>query len=190
MQRRKALIGLSVLTGGVLAYPAFKWISWHTTPDIAYLQRSSSLLASISDTLIPPTESPGASACGVHNFIIKMISDCTNTPTSNKFIQGLKQLENHVQSTYGQTFQECSTEQRIKVLRYFEEQDKPWTGIAGKIQNRYLGNPFFQTLKRYCAEGYCTSEQGATLGLRYDHVPSKYIACEPYRTGEKAWATF
>jgi hypothetical protein len=190
MKRRNILIGLSVLGGGVLlGYPGFKWIRWNLQPDFDYLAQSRNILASLADTIIPGTDSPGARECGVHDFIIKMIKECTDIMTQNKFLEGLHDLEAFAQSTYGKSFPACSGDEREQMLRNVEDKDRPWPGLAGKVQKKYLGSPFFVTLKRYSVIGYCTSEGGATRALRYSHVPIKYIACESYIPGEKAWAT-
>jgi hypothetical protein len=125
----------------------------------------------------------------VHDFIIKMIKECTDIVTQNKFLEGLHDVESFTQSEYGKSFPECSGDEREQILKNFEERARPWPGLIGKVQKKYLGGPFFVTLKRYSVIGYCTSEGGATQALRYSHVPANYIACEPYTPGEKAWAT-
>ncbi len=191
MKRRKIVLGLSALAGGaLLGYPGYKWMRWNQEPDLDYLDQSRNLLASIIDTIIPRTDSPGASDCGVHDFIIKMIKECTDTIGQNKFLEGLRTLDNYSQSAFGRSFQECSADDRIRILYFIEGQDELWPGIAGKIQKKYLGSSFFIVLKKYCVIGYCTSEGGATRALRYSPIPSSYVACMPYVEGDKAWATF
>lgn len=188
MKRRNVLIGL--LAGGTLAsYPLFKWISWNSTPDVDYLMKSKALIASLSDTILPPTDTPGATECGVDDFIIRMVTECTDRMTQNKFVEGLHDLEGYAKSESGKSFVDCSISDKKNILKHFEEKSQPWPGILGKAQARYLGDDFFVTLKKYCVAGYFTSEIGATQALRYSHIPSVYIACQPYRLGEKAWAT-
>ena len=189
MKRRKALIGISALAGIAVAIPGVKWALLNSEPDLDYLDRSKDLLASIADTIIPRTDSPAASECLAHEFIISMVKNCSDVPTQNKFVDGLAKLESYTTGKYSKPFVECSDEQKLAVLTYFEAEDRPWSGIAGKVQKRYLGTPFFPTLKRYCAKGYFSSEGGATKALRYSHIPSKYNACVQYTPGEKAWAT-
>lgn len=190
MKRRKALLGIAALGAAAAAIPGVKWALLNTDPDLGYLDTTKDLLASIADTIIPKTDSPGASECMVPEFIINMVKNCSDVPTQNKFIDGLERLVSYTNKEYSKTFMECSEDEKLAVLTYFESSDKPWTGIPGKVQKRYLGTPFFPTLKRYCAIGYFSSEGGATKALRYAHIPQKYIACEPYAPGQKAWATF
>jgi len=156
---------------------------------LGYLMRSKALLAALADTIIPKTDSPSASECGVHEFIIGMIQNCTETKTQNTFIAGLKELKEYTTSRFGKTFNECDQINRIAILQHFAQRDEQGAGKIAKIQTFFLGRPFFATLKEYCITGYFTSEGGATQALRYSHVPTAYIACEPYTMGEKAWAT-
>jgi hypothetical protein len=190
MKRRKALLGIAALAGVAAAIPGVKWALLNSEPDLDYLDRSKDLLASITDIIIPKTDSPSASECMVPEFIINMVKDCSDVPTQNKFIDGLENLVTYTNKEYSKSFGECSEEQKIAILTHFEASDRPWSGIAGKVQKRYLGTPFFPTLKSYCAIGYFSSEGGATKALRYAHIPSKYNACMPYTPGDKAWATF
>lgn len=190
MKRRKAIGRIALVGGGaVAAYSGYKWYEISKSPDIRYLEERRELIGELADTIIPKTDSPGAKEANVQDYIIVMIKDCTETKTQNKFIEGLQELENYAGSKYGQSFQKCNSAQRQEILRYFEEKGKNYGGIAGKIRNRFLGKSFFTTLKELTAEGYCTSELGATQGLAYAFIPGRYDACIPLQPGQKGWAT-
>jgi Gluconate 2-dehydrogenase subunit 3 len=190
MNRRKAL-GRIILAGigGTLAFGGYKWYEGARTPDIPWLVQQKELLAALADTIIPPTDTPGARAAGVQDFMITLLKDCTDRRTLNKFIDGLKDLEAHCRSKYQTSFTHCSEAGRIDTLAFFEKKDRPFSGIWGKAETRYLGKPFFSTLKDYTALAYCTSELGATRGLAYVAVPTDYHGCLPLQPGQPAWAT-
>jgi hypothetical protein len=190
MKRRKA-IGLLVLTGtgAGLAFSGYKWYDWNKAPDIAYLQNNRELIAALADTIIPADDSPGAKDAGVQDFIIKMVRDCTEIRPANKFIDGLKELEQYCRSKYGKPYEQCAAGEQQQVLRRFEEKGRPLPGILGKVQNKYLGSSFFSTLKEYTVQGYCTSMLGAGKGLAYLPIPGSYHGCIPKLPGQKAWAT-
>ena len=61
--------------------------------------------------------------------------------------------------------------------------------LYDKVKNKFTGNPFFTTLKTYTVYGYCISEKGASIGMRYIAVPGKYLSCIPLEPNQKAWAT-
>jgi hypothetical protein len=207
MNRRKAL-GRILLAGigGTLAFGGYKWYEWNKTPDLAWLDRKKHLLAALADTIIPPTEEPvasnptagnpattrhipGASESGAPAFMLVLLKTCTDRRTLNHFIDGLKELEAHCQSSYQSSFIQCPETTRQQVLARFEEKDKPLHGIWGKVEGRYLGKPFFITLKEYTVQAYCSSEMGATRGLDYVPVPGSYHGCIPLQPDTRAWAT-
>jgi hypothetical protein len=110
-------------------------------------------------------------------------------PTANKFITGLQDVDDYCRQHFNQPLYRCRTEDRQSTLAYFEKRDPPWSGMAGKIQARLLGTPFFTTMKSCTAIAYCTSEKGATKGLSYVLIPGSFHGCIPKLPGQKAWAT-
>jgi hypothetical protein len=190
MNRRKAIGSIAVtILGGGIVFSGYKWYDWNKTPDFPYLKKHRELIFSLAATIIPTTETPGANEASVGDFIIIMIETCTERMTANKFIDGLKELENRCQSNYQKSYGQCNQLEKEAVLTHFEDIAKPFRGIIGKAQNRYLGKPFFTTLKAYTVEGYCTSEPGATKGLDYIPVPGSYHGCIPLTPAQRAWAT-
>lgn len=191
MKRRTALICIALASGtSLITYGGYKWVRLNSMPDLSKLKGYRDLISSLVDTIIPETETPGAKAVGVHDFVIKMVTDCTEIKSQNKFIDGLNELKSYTVQEFGKSFEICSLLERTKILSYFEKKDKPLPGLIGKAQIRYLGKPFFITLKEYSSIGYFTSQVGATQALRYSLVPARYIACMPYLTHEKGWATY
>jgi hypothetical protein len=190
MKRRKA-IGLLILTGAGagLAYSGYTWYDWNKAPDLAYLQQNRELIAALAATIIPADDTPGAKEAGVQDFIIKMIKDCTGIRVANKFIDGLKELDRHCRSKYGKPYEQCPEGQQQQVLRRFEEKGRPFKGILGKAESKWLGGSFFTTLKEYTVQGYCSSMPGASQGLAYLPIPGSYRGCIPKMPGQKAWAT-
>ena len=190
MNRRIAIrrIALAGLGGGIL-FSGYKWFDWHKTPDMDWLQAHKDLVSHLAEAIIPTTDTPGAREAGVADYILLMIRDATDRMSMNKFIDGLKDLDHYCNSNYDHPFGQCSPQQQNAVLAHFENKAHPFNRITGKIENTYLGMPFFTTLKKLTVEGYCTSEAGATKGLAYDPVPGHYDACMTMKPHQKAWAT-
>ena len=190
MNRRKAirniLIGIGVTA---VAVPGYEWYSINKKPSLDELANYKDLLAELAETIIPATDTPGAKDANVGAFVYKMVMDCADKKTQNKFIAGLHDMESHCQSKYGQSFMKCTVPQREETLLYFEKKGKPYSGILSKIQHKYLGTSFFETLKNYTVNGYCISMPGATKGLAYDYIPSTFEACIPIKPGQRSWAT-
>lgn len=191
MKRRAALQSIAIV-GGVcgLTIGGYTWYKQNRVPNLEILNSNIDLLGLLVDVIIPPTATPGAMEAGVHKSVIKMVTFCSDIKTQNKFVDGLIDLIDYTKTNFGRTFLDCTPNERIKIVAYFERRDQLFPGIIGKGQRKILGSPFFYTLREYCVKGYFTSEAGATNALRYVLVPAKYIPCQNYLPNEKAWATF
>ncbi len=191
MMNRRTALGRIILTaiGGGFIFGGYKWYDWHKLPDSAWLIQHKPLLASLADTIIPPTDTPGAGEAKVEEYIIAMIRDCIDRKTGNKFVDGLKELEHYCHSEYSKPFEQLSLADKNKVLDHFEKKARPFNALVGKAESLYLGSPFFATLKKLTVEGYCTSELGATKGLSYLYIPGHFQGCIPLQPGQKSWAT-
>jgi hypothetical protein len=190
MKRRTAIRRLSLLVGGAaVSFTGIKVFQLYKHSNFQILDENQALLSELAETIIPKTDSPGASEAGVGAFIAKMIRDCTPKSSQNNFIAGLEELAGYSQSKFSRPFMQCSRQERTVVLTHFEEQGRPYAGIMGKIQHHVTGDSFFTTLKKYAVLGYCTSMQGATMALQYDYIPGKYIGTVPMKPGQRAWAT-
>ncbi|HEY1216769.1 MAG TPA: gluconate 2-dehydrogenase subunit 3 family protein, partial [Bryobacteraceae bacterium] len=132
---------------------------------------------------------PGAADAGVHDFIIRLVRDCVPIHDANTFLDGLRDLIHYTQSNYNNTYEACNASQQTAILEHFEATGRPFTGLIGKAQNKYLGKAFFYLLREYTVLGYCTSELGATKGLAYDPIPGSFHGCIPKAPGQRAWAT-
>lgn len=189
MNRRKAIKRLFITgLGGAIAFSGYKWYDWHKAPDLHYLSQQSDLISALAETIIPTTDSPGASECGVGEYIIIMVKDCSDTVSQNRFIDGLKELQGACKLYYGKPYLQCTEDEKHAILTQFEKKGRPYKGIIGKAQVKYLGKSFFSLLKEYTVTGYCTSKQGSTKGLAYLPVPGSYHGCIPLQPGQKAWA--
>ena len=189
MKRRQALLGI-VLAGGAVGtgYSLFRWRRLTAAPKLNTLEQAKELIGHLAETIIPKTDTPGAMEAGVGEFIVTMVKDCTDRKTQNKFISGLQEIENHCVDQFDQFFIDCDIDQRVEVLKYFEK-SASLNGILGKARNKYLGKPFFVTLKEYTIEGYFTSQLGATQSLNYVPIPARYEPCLPLEQGQVSWAT-
>lgn len=191
MKRRTAISRIVLIGGGtVTAWSGYKWYDWNKKPDISFVKQNEELITALAATIIPATQdSPGAREAGIGPFIVKMLEDCTDIKSKNKFIDGLKELKAYSLSKYNKSYEHCSEEEQYNMLKQVEQRDKPWPGLMGKVQNRFLGRSFFFTLKHYTVEGYATSWLGATKAFVYVPVPGSYRGCVPLQPGQKSWAS-
>ena len=180
MKRRTALRSLALVVGGTISLPAWarEWnaqtvtnrSNWFVSPDLEIL------LAEIVETIIPATDTPGAKAVGVHQFILKMLYDCYDKKEQTRFLNGLTELDKMVKASYGHSFVACTPAQRLEILKTREE--------ATKILPPEK-DPFFPFLKNLTIQGYLNSEYVMREVYKYELAPARYNGCFPITASAK-----
>lgn len=131
------------------------------------------LLAELADVIIPTTDTPGAKAAGVEQFIIRVMRDCYQREEQEKFYAGLAKLDADSKTAHGKGFAELDEPMRIAMVKKATEDNKA----------------FFKLMKQLTVAGYFTSEIGATKALEYLPIPGRFEGDVPMQPGQKAWAT-
>ena len=188
---RRTYIKIIVSVGllGFLFFWFGRKIGFYRVPDLSVLQQKKNLITELTETIIPQTDSPGAAQANVAEFVIDYVRDCAPVNEQRNFARGLMKLEKYSLRTYGCSFVECKSADRIAILERFEDDAVSRISIINKINNKLFGKPFIGQLKELTVEGYCTSELGATQGLAYDYIPVHYEACTFLGVEQKSWAT-
>ncbi|WP_442588358.1 gluconate 2-dehydrogenase subunit 3 family protein [Pedobacter sp. AW31-3R] len=190
MNRRSSLKGIAAFIGlGISSFSIYKWQRFKQPPNLEGLLLKKALIAEIAEVIIPVTDTPGAKDAHVEDFILNMICYCTEAKSQHIFMNGLDDFEEYTQRNYSKNFLQCSTSEKIDICTYFEDQSSYPFEILNKVNNKFLGKPFFVRFKELTVEGYCTSEIGATIGLAYDYIPVNYQGCIPLAKNQKSWAT-
>jgi gluconate 2-dehydrogenase gamma chain len=102
-------------------------------------------LAALVDTIIPRTDTPGASDAGVPAFIDRRMAG--NAQLAELFRSGMKTLDAEAQARFGAAFPAITPGQRVDLLTPRQEE------------------PFFRAMKGLTVDGYYTSEAGLTQEL-------------------------
>ena len=165
MNRREALERVALVLGGtVIGGAAF--------------------LDEVAETIIPTTDTPGAKAAKVGEFMNVMVTDCYEAKDQKIFTEGLGQIDAAAKHMYSKGFMDITPEQRTGLLNQVNKELKAYND--SKKDND--PNHYFGMMKQLTLLGYFTSEVGATKALRYVAVPGKYEGCIPYAKGDRAWA--
>ncbi len=131
------------------------------------------LLAEVADVIIPNTDTPGAKAAGVEQFIARVMRDCYVRDEQEKFYAGLAKLDADSRTAHGKGFAELDDAKKSEMI-----------GSATKDNKA-----FFKLMKQLTVAGYFTSEIGATKALEYLPIPGRFEGDVPMQPGQKAWAT-
>jgi hypothetical protein len=190
MNRRKAIYSLMLLGAGTVAtYTGYKLYQVNKKPNLMFLDEHVDLIAALTENIIPRTDTPGAIDTGSPAILIAMIKNNADRKTQNNFIDGLKELINYTTSKYDQPFATLPFATQQQIVQVFYEKGKNYAGKSGKVKNKILGKSFFEILKQYTSIAYCTSKEGASIGLAYDYIPGKFEGCVSLSPGQKSWAT-
>jgi hypothetical protein len=205
IDRREALKRVAAVLGGVVSLPTTTGLlsgcSVDRSPNWspkALTDHQNELVITITEHIIPETDTPGAKGAKVNQFIDTMLADGFLPKDRSRFLEGLKTVDARAEERTGQRFLESPREQQIALLEEmdreaFGEEDGVPTGASfGSFGERPDDDPdppsFFRMMKELTLTGYYTSEVGATKELKYDAVMGRYEACIAYEEIGRSWA--
>jgi hypothetical protein len=134
-------------------------------------------LASLLDTILPATDTPGAAEAGVPAFVELMVFDWFEPAQRDQFGDDFARFEKQTQARFGKRFEALSPGDRLKHL--YALQDAEGAHAAHRAG-------FVMQLKRLAIYGYYTSEIGASDELELNLVPGEYEPCAALHAGERA----
>lgn len=189
MSRREAIIRMALLMGGTMVGPRLLHGAWDAdAPAPAGADRDLDELAlfdEIGDTIIPPTDLPGAKAVQIGAFITMMLRDCYDAADQATVEGGARELAEKFRLEHGHDFVGAPAAERTDFLNAI---DLGRMDASGKRKSDGMPH-YFRVLKELTILGYFTSEIGATKALRFLEVPGSYNGNLPYKWGDHAWAT-
>lgn len=169
MNRRALLRGSATVAGAVIILPPLTSLAGcASTP--ATLVDQMDLISAISDRIIPATETGGALAANVPEYIAAVFEKHFTSEQQSAFIQGLDEIRGRLSGAGISSFSAVVPEQIDAVLiALSEEDDSTW-----------------RSLRELTVFGYYTSES-ATEELAYEQIPGRYDGCVPLADVGSAW---
>ena len=188
MNRREALERVALVLGGtVIGGAAFLQgckSSDNKAAGFSLTKEQIAFLDEVAETIIPTTDTPGAKAAKVGEFMNVMVTDCYEAKDQKIFTEGIAQIDEAAKHRYSKGFMDITPEQRTSLLNQVNKELKAYNDSKKDTDP----NHYFGMMKQLTLLGYFSSEVGATKALRYVAVPGKYEGCIPYAKGDRAWA--
>jgi hypothetical protein len=192
MQRREALKLL--MTGGVLpALPTGVFAFFQGAhPASGYALRTlnppqNDTVVAMIDQIIPATDTPGAKAARVNEFIDVILTEWAVDDERGNFLAGLAAVDTQSNELFGKNFVDASSEQQITLLRSLDEaaavararlehKTRPpfWEPQGRDLQ---MQDDFFTVFKKMTVHGYYTSEIGFSQELKLQIIPGAQHGC-------------
>ncbi|MEO6313645.1 MAG: gluconate 2-dehydrogenase subunit 3 family protein [Chitinophagaceae bacterium] len=172
MDRRKLIKQFCFAGAGIILLPAC--VQNNTKPSIVLKNllvtgEQERMLAELSATIIPATDTPGCKEIAAHLFVLKMVDDCYSKADQQKFIQGFDHFEKACATFSGHRFINCTLQRRILFLKNIE------TGARQDLPERF----FYGVVKKLSIQAYTTSEFYLTNVVHYKLIPGTYRGCVP-----------
>jgi gluconate 2-dehydrogenase gamma chain len=175
IDRRDALAGMVAMFGASLFAPIARAAAGDVTPistgapsAAVFTPPQRALMTALSERVMPTTDTPGAIAAGVPEFIEKMLADWALPDDRKPIIAGLDAIEARSQADYKVAGAQATPEQQDALLTLAMEDRLPG------------GKDFFEKFRQLVITGYFTSDIGITQERKYLPVPGRYDGAYPY----------
>ena len=185
MNRREAVRSIGVLLGAAVTPSVAHAIdAGYVAPAVGQAMRTltprqAELTATLTELIIPATDTPGARGARVDAFIDGLLTDIFTREERERFLAGLADVDARAIAAYGVTFGALMPVQQVALLTQFDAESR---GARRRSQ------AFFPWIKELTLVGYYTSEIGASQELRYVHVAGRYDGDVPYRQIGRAYS--
>jgi hypothetical protein len=177
MQRRTAVKQLLIMTTGALLIPSCVREAKKISIPLDHLkltQDHETLMASITETLLPTSDTPGAKELKLHEFILRMIDDCYSPDEQKEFQAGLEAFDKYAESTAEKSFNEMSADERKSFLLQLEGKRENESSV--KDDEKAILQ-FYSRTKGLAIRGYMNSEPVMTKYTYYQMVPGRFEGC-------------
>jgi hypothetical protein len=144
------------------------------------------------DQILPATDTPGAKAVRVNEFIDVILTEWANDGERRNFLDGLADVDKQSNSLFAKDFAAAAPEQQLALLRSMDEaaavarsrrkEERPpyWEPEGRDTQ---MQDDFFTVFKNMTLHGYYTSEVGFTQELKLKIIPGAQHGCMPLGPG-------
>jgi hypothetical protein len=180
LSRREAILRMALLMGASFATPRLRAADFGAspTPPTDYTAADLALLDEIGDTILPPTDVPGAKAVGIGAFMAMMVTDCYAAADQRAFRAGMEAITRDYRTRFGEDFVGGAPASRTRFLNELNAAlRQPKDGEAPA---------YFRIMRELTILGYFTSELVSTKVLPWIEVPGRYDGDVPYRKGARA----
>ena len=171
---RRAFVQLATTFGLSLSVPGLA----AKAPAAPLTADDMTFIGEVSELIIPTTDTGGALAAGVPDFVKLMLSDWFSDAERENFVAGMNEFRAGALKKYGKKFVELPARQKDQ---YFGELLAAAEGGATAPRT-----PFVVLMKRLTIFGYYTSEIGATTELRQNIATARYEPAAVFKPGD--WA--
>ena len=172
---RRDMLQLATMFGLTLTLPSLA----AQAPAAQLAADEMTLIGEVSELIIPTTDTGGALAAGVPDFVKMMLSNWFSDPERANFMAGMHEFLAGARKKYGKDFVKLPARQKNE---YFGE----LLAAAEAAPTSASPAPFVVLMKRLTIFGYYTSELGATIELHQQIASAQYVPAATIKPGDRA----
>jgi len=190
MERREALrlMGavsvFSVLSSDLFAATLRAQLAGNKAGSLRTLSAAQNeIVVAMSDVMIPATDTPGAKAAKVNEFIDLILTEWATEEEKKIFLEGLEEADRKTNALFGHGFAAASAKEQVAIVQAFDEELAASRNEKLPKQVRSweltLVLPFFAQMRLLALVGYYTSSTGQEQELKVEIIPGALHGCVP-----------
>jgi len=139
------------------------------------------MVTTISEIIIPQTDTPGAKAARVNEFIDLILTEWYDDEEKSIFLTGLAEVDTRTRDLFGENFVDCGEKLQVEILRALDDEVAEARAEVrrGSTRRRPPERNFFFMIKQLTLIGYYTSQIGFEQELHGEIIPARHAACVP-----------
>lgn len=181
MDRRELLKIMALAFSGAVALPESAFAKLAEPLDASKLkffnESQRALVAAISETIIPKTDTPGAIDAGVPGWIEMLVQDCLEEADQKIIVDGLAEVEKRSADGFKKSYAKLSVDEQVGLLTAMENESK-----EAKTTKAFIRQ--FKELTKFT---FVNSEVGGTEVFDWILVPGRWDAAADLKPGQKAY---
>ncbi|CAN5601597.1 lactose 3-dehydrogenase subunit gamma LacC [soil metagenome] len=136
----------------------------------------------IAELIIPQTDTPGAKAAKVNEFIDLILAEWYDDATTARFLAGLADVDQRSRGLFGKQFVDATSAQQNQILTVLDNEatvsrKEQAADEAVSRQPAIAPINFFGMMKKLTLLGYYTSQIGFEQELQKSIIPSSHAGC-------------
>jgi hypothetical protein len=139
--------------------------------------RQNATVTTIAELIIPQTDTPGAKAARVNEFIDLILTEWYDEEEKSIFMTGLADVDSRTRDLYGKDFVDCAEKQQVEILQALDDEVAARDQDARRRRSHPPEKNFFFMMKQLTLVGYYTSQVGFEQELHGEIIPSRHAAC-------------
>ena len=152
-----------------------------------------STVITMSEMIIPATDTPGAKGAKVNEFLDLLLTEWFDKSQADRFVAGLDAVDTLSKKRFGADFVSCTPAQQNELMKqlddeamefvHFQRAEAKKSELAAKSGRAKKPAPepwnFFYTFKKLTIFGYYTTKIGFNQELGDEIIPPGHDGCAP-----------